>query len=44
MRANPVAAAEYDAELAAWDVTLADGLAAYPYEGIEELLAKQSDS
>ena len=38
LRANPVAAADYDAEMAAWESTLADGLDEYPYEGIEELM------
>jgi predicted transcriptional regulator len=32
LRADPVASADYDAELAAWDATLLDGLAEYPYE------------
>lgn len=32
LRADPVASAEYDAELAAWDSTLLDGLEDLPYE------------
>ncbi|MGH2531282.1 MAG: hypothetical protein ACRDJW_03145 [Thermomicrobiales bacterium] len=38
--ADPVAKADYEAEMAPWDQTAADGLADWPYEGIEELLAK----
>ncbi|HUG60657.1 MAG TPA: hypothetical protein VMP03_02355 [Methylomirabilota bacterium] len=38
--ADPVARAEYEAEMALWDSTLMDGLEDYPYEGIEELLAQ----
>jgi hypothetical protein len=38
LRADPVASAEDDAELALWDSTLMDGLEDWPYEGIEELL------
>ncbi len=43
LRADPVASAEYDAEMALWDSTLMDGLEEWPYEGIEELLAKSDD-
>jgi predicted DNA-binding protein len=32
LRADPVTSAGYDAELAAWDTTLLDGLAEYPYD------------
>jgi hypothetical protein len=32
LRADPVASADYDAEVAAWDVTLADGLEEWPYD------------
>ncbi len=41
--ANPVASAEYEAELAEWEGTIADGLEPYPYEGVEELLARETD-
>lgn len=44
MRADPVAAADYDAEIAALDGTILDGLEDYPYEGVEELLARESNS
>ena len=40
MRADPVAAADFDAEVRALEGTLADGLDEYPYEGIEELMAR----
>ena len=40
MRADPVAAADFDADVRALEGTLADGLAEYPYEGIEELMAR----
>ena len=43
LRADPVDSAEYDAEMALWDSTLMDGLEDWPYEGIEELLAKTDD-
>jgi hypothetical protein len=39
LRADPVASAEFDAEIALWDVTLMDGLEEWPYEGIDELIA-----
>ncbi|MBA2277422.1 MAG: hypothetical protein H0W06_06620 [Chloroflexia bacterium] len=39
MRADPAAAAAFDAEVASMDGTLADGLEDYPYEGVEELMA-----
>ena len=39
LRADPIASAEYDAEMALWDVTLMDGLEELPYEGIDELIA-----
>ena len=32
MRADPAASAEFDAEVAAWDSTLLDGLAESPWE------------
>jgi hypothetical protein len=32
LRADPAAAAEYDAELAVWDATLLDGLTRLPFE------------
>jgi hypothetical protein len=32
LRADPVASAEYDAEMAAWDTTLLDGLDDLPYD------------
>jgi len=38
--ADPETAAELKAEQALWDGTLMDGLEEYPYEGIEELLAR----
>ena len=43
LRADPVASAEYDAEMALWDSTLMDGLEEWPYEGIEDLLAESDD-
>jgi hypothetical protein len=39
LRADPIASAEYDAEMALWDVTLMDGLEDWPYEGVNELIA-----
>jgi predicted transcriptional regulator len=38
-RADPIARAEDEAEMALWDTALMDGLDEWPYEGIEELLA-----
>ena len=43
MRADPEAAADFDAEVAALEGTLADGLEDYPYEGIEELMGREND-
>ena len=40
LRADPVESAEYDAEMALWDSTLMDGLEEWPYEGVDELIAK----
>jgi len=40
LRADPVESAEYDAEMALWDSTLVDGLEEWPYEGVDELIAK----
>lgn len=40
--ADPVARAEYEAEIAIFEGTLMDGLEDYPYEGIEELLQKSA--
>ena len=39
LRDDPVACAEYDAEMAVWDIALQDGLEEWPYEGVEELRA-----
>ncbi|HEY7033547.1 MAG TPA: hypothetical protein VH482_19580 [Thermomicrobiales bacterium] len=39
LRADPIASAEYDAEMALWDSTLMDGLEEWPFEGIDELIA-----
>src|SRR5213594_4115339 len=39
LRDDPVASAEFDAEMAIWDTALLDGLEEWPYEGVEELLA-----
>ncbi len=39
LRDDPIANAEFDAEMAIWDTALLDGLEEYPYEGIEELRA-----
>ena len=36
MNADPEDRAAFDAEVAAWDVTLLDGLAEYPYDEDEE--------
>jgi hypothetical protein len=38
--ADPVAKAEYESEMALWEQTAADGLEDWPYEGIEELIAR----
>jgi hypothetical protein len=43
MRADPMAAADFDAEVRALEGTLADGLDEYPYEGIEELMARDDN-
>ena len=39
LRDDPVASAEYDAEMAIWDTALLDGLEEWPYERVEELRA-----
>jgi hypothetical protein len=44
LRADPVASAEYDAEVALWDTALMDGLDEWPYEGIEELLTAGNEN
>ena len=43
MRADPVLAADFDAEVEALEGTIADGLDEYPYEGIEELMNREND-
>jgi hypothetical protein len=43
MRADPAASADFDAEVRALEGTLADGLDEYPYEGIEELMARDDN-
>ena len=35
LRADPVASADYDAEVAEWDITLLDGLKEWPFESEE---------
>jgi predicted DNA-binding protein len=40
LRADPIASAEYDAEVALFEGTLLDGLEELPYEGVEELMAR----
>ena len=40
LRADPVESAEFDAEMAPWNSTLMDGLEEWPYEGVDELIAK----
>jgi len=32
LRADPIASADHDAEVALWDTTLLDGLAEWPFE------------
>jgi hypothetical protein len=39
LRDDPVASAEFDAEVAIWDTALMDGLEEWPYEGVEDLRA-----
>ena len=43
LRADPVASAEYDAEVAAWDTLSLMDFNEPPYEGIEELLASVAE-
>jgi predicted DNA-binding protein len=40
LRADPIASAEYDAEITLFEGTLMDGLEEYPYEGVEELMER----
>jgi hypothetical protein len=42
LKVDPKAAAEFAAEMAEFDGTLYDGLELWPYEGVDELLSRES--